>query len=78
MNRSSKNRPSILPSKQSNNDARIDELTDVPSDLPTVSEIEEYFDRSAIEKVYNHESMTSPVNFDGAQYTLTIKKNSPK
>ena len=72
-----KKRPTILP-PQPSNDEQIDVPTDKPTDLPTISEIEEFFERSAITKVYNHQSMTAPVNFDAAKYTLNLNKQSPK
>ena len=60
------------------NDGPTNRRTDGPTNLPTVSEIEEYFDRSSITQVYNHESMTAPINFHEAKYTLSLNKHSPK
>ena len=76
-----KNRPSILPPKPSNDERtneQTDELTDEPDHMPTVSEIEEFFDQSAITKVYNFDQMTVPWNFSDARYTLNLNKHSPK
>ena len=76
-----KNRPSILPPKPSNDERtneQTDELTDEPDHMPTVSEIEEFFDQSAITKVYNFDQMTVPWNFSDARYTLSLNKHSPK
>ena len=72
-----KKRPTILP-PQPSNDEQIDVPTHKPTDLPTISEIEEFFERSAITRVYNYQSMTAPVNFDAAKYTLNLNKQSPK
>ena len=72
-----KKRPTILPLQPSNN-KQTDVPTDKPTHLPTVSKIEEFFERSAVTKVYNHQSMTAPINFDAAKYTLNLNKYSPK